>query len=151
MLPAFLPGKVRYGAQTLTPYLELIESRSQNPVQVWQQNLADGPEDVSTLYRWFRRLKTSLTTLLPLLSEKLIELAPNSEIEPYQTAVLKTSGELTTLALCQLSFWLAQQILTVSGQLLEQTPHLSIIAFLNYLYWQKTGRCLLSPPAKAPP
>ena len=151
VLPVFLLGRVRYGAQTLTPYLELLQSRSQNPVEVWQQNLADGPEDISTLYRWFRRLRFSLTTLLPLLSEKLLELSPNSKLEPYETAVLKTTPDLTTLTLCQLSFWLGEQILDVSGQLLQQTPHLSIIAFLNYLCWQETGRPLLSPPSKLPP
>ena len=151
VLPAFLLGKVRYGTQTLSPYLELIQSNCRKPVQVWQQNLADGPEDISTLYRWLKRLKASLTTLLPLLSEKLLELAPGSELEAYQTAVLKTTPEFSTLALCQLSFWLAQQILSVSGRLMQQTPHLSTTAFLNYLCWQKTGAHLLAPPAKPPP
>ena len=118
---------------------------------MWQQSLSEGPEDISTLYRWFRRLRASLSTLLPLMQEKLLELAPDSELQPYQNAVLKSASQLSTVALCQLSFWLAEQLLTASDQLLQQTPQIATVAFLNYLCWQKSGRLLLSPPAKPPP
>lgn len=151
LLPSFLLGRSRYAAQTLGLYIELAQSHSQKPVEAWQQKLSDGPEDLTTLYRWFRRLRTSLATLLPLLHEKLLELAPDSELEPYQTAVLTTTSELSPMALCQLSFWLAERLLSVSSQLLGQTPHLSTVSFLNYLCWQKNGWLLLSPPEKPPP
>lgn len=152
VLPAFLLGQVRYGAGTLTPYLELAETQCLTPVTVWQQNLSDGPEDISTLYRWFGRLKVRLATLLPFLQDKRLELAPDSELERLETAILKASSQpLSVTALCQLSWWLSEQILTVSGQLLERPPQMGAVAFLNYLCWRKTGAMLLSPPANAPP
>jgi len=150
VLPAFLPDQVRYGAQTLAPYLE--NTQAVPPIAVWQQNLSDGPEDASTLYRWLRRFRANLKRILPLLQQALLELAPDAEIENYQTAVLETVSEpLATVALCQLSFWLAGQLLTVSGHLLQCSPRLSPVAFLNYFCWQKIGATLLSPPVNGPP
>lgn len=150
VLPACLFRRVRYGSETLTPYLE--NTQTTLPITIWQQNLSDGPEDVSTLYRWLRRLRVHLNRLLPLLQQALLELVPDADIKGYRTAVLETASEpLATVALCQFSFWLAGKLLTVSGHLLQQSPDLSPITFLNYFCWQKTGTTLLSPPAKAPP
>jgi hypothetical protein len=116
-------------------------------VAIWQQSNSDGPEDISTLYRWLRRLRSNLGKLLPILHEKYMELASAAELKPYQITVLKTTSEpLNSMAVCQLSWWLAHQLLTVSGQLLEQTPQLSTLSFLNAFCWQKTGRTLLSRP-----
>jgi hypothetical protein len=152
VLPAFLFGQVLYSTGTLAPYFELAQSQSLRPMTVWQQNLSDGPEDVSTLYRWLRRLASSLATLLPFLQQTLLELSTASELQAYQTAILRSSCEPhSTMALCRLSWWLAEQLLTVSSQLLESTPQISTVAFLNYFCWQKTGATLLSASAKSPP
>ena len=143
VLPAFLLGRIRYGAQTLAPYLE-----SAKPTEVWQQNQSNGPEDLSTLYRWLRRLRGQLTTLLPLLQQTLMELVPDTGLEPYRDPALSFNSY-------QLALWLARQILAASENLLQSGntagPQLSPAAFLNYLCWQKTGRPLLSPPSKLPP
>ena len=52
LVPAVLMGRIRYPSETLAPYLE-----SANPTAAWQQNQSNGPEDLSTLYCWLRRLK----------------------------------------------------------------------------------------------
>jgi len=149
LLPAFLLGQVRYGADTLTPYLKLAHTESLTALTVWQQNKANGPEDFSTLYRWLRRLGARLATLLPFLHQRLLEWAPDSELKEFETAILKASSQpLSITALCQLVWWLSEQLLTVSGQILEQTPPMGVVAFLNYLCFRKTGATLLSarPP-----
>jgi hypothetical protein len=144
VLPACLFEHIRYTASILEPY---FSSTSQRPVAIWQQHDSDGPEDISTLYRWLRRLRKNLGRFLPFLHEEYMELASAVELGAYQTAVLRTSSEpLDSMALCWLSWWLADQLLTVSGQLLEQTPELSTMSFLNTFCWQKTGRTLLSRP-----
>ncbi len=139
LVPAVLMGRIRYPSETLAPYLE-----SANPTAAWQQNQSNGPEDLSTLYCWLRRLKAQLTMLRPLLQQTLLELAPDIGLEPYRDPALSFNSY-------QLALWLAKQILAASENLLQQPPQLSPAAFLNYLCWQKTGRPLLSPPSKAPP
>jgi len=145
VLPACLLGRARYGAQTLAPYLE------QTPAQLWQSRLSDGPKDVTTLYRWLRRLKARLQTLIPLLQQALLELAPDTNLQPYQATVLKSTEPADTLALCQPGWWLTEQLLAVTSQLHQQPCGLSELAFLNYFSWQKTGQPLLAPTANAPP
>jgi hypothetical protein len=126
-----------------------------NPVAVWQLSKADGPEDPSTLYRWLRRLRGRLTSLLPFLHAELLQLAPETELKQIETAILNASsepiGQLSSMALCQLSWWVAEQLLALSGQLLQHTVKMSPVAFLNYLCWRETGVTLLSSRANPPP
>jgi hypothetical protein len=155
VLSAFLLGQVRYPAATLTPYLQLADKESLNPVAVWQQVRSDGPEDPSTLYRWLRRLRGRLTALIVFLQKELLQLAPETEPKQLETTIRKASsepiGQLSTLALCQLSWWVSEQLLALSGQLLQHTVKMSPVAFLNYLCWRKTGVTLLSSRANPPP
>lgn len=147
VLPAFLLGQVRYPTATLTPYLELAHTESLNPVAVWQLSKADGPADLSTLYRWLRRLRGRLTALLPFLHEELLELAPETILK----ASSKPLPQLSTMALCEFSWWFSEQLLTLTDQLLQHTVKMSPVAFLNYLCWRKTGVTLLSSLANPPP
>lgn len=99
VVPAVLMGRIRYPSETLAPYLE-----SAKPTEVWQQNQSNGPEDLSTLYRWLRRLRAQLTMLLPLLQQTLLELVPDTGLEPYRDPALSFNSY-------QLALWLARQIL----------------------------------------
>lgn len=148
VLPACMFGRVRYPEQTLAPYLE---HKDKPAAAIWQNRLSDGPQDMTTLYRWLRRLKGRLQTLIPLLQQTLLELAPDTNIEPYQTTVLKSTAPSGTLALCQPGWWLIQQLLAVTEELRQQPCGLSELAFLNYFSWQRTGQSLLAPVANAPP
>lgn len=141
-------GRVRYPEQTLAPYLQ---HKAGSAAAIWQNLLSDGPKDVGTLYRWLRRLKARLQTLIPLLQQTLLELAPDTNLEPYQATVLKSMGPPGTLTLCQPGWWLTQQLLVVTAQLKQQQCGLSELTFLNYFSWQTTGQSLLAPMANAPP
>lgn len=100
VVPAVLMGRIRYPSETLAPYLE-----SAKPTEVWQQNQSNGPEDLSTLYRWLRRFRAQLTMLLPLLQQTLLELVPDTGLEPYRDPALSFNSY-------QLALWLARQILS---------------------------------------
>jgi hypothetical protein len=130
---------------------------------VWQRDRADGPRDLKTLYRWLKRLRARLPLLLPQLKQELMRLASHTDLTPLKNFVLQAVPELpapTTaappamlnpLALCQCSFWLSQQLLAVSRELLATTPDLTPVSFLNYVCWQQNRRALLSPLDKPPP
>lgn len=148
VLPACVFGRVHYPEQTLAPYLQ---HKAGSAAAIWQNRVSDGPKDVTTLYRWLRRLKARLQTLIPLLQQTLLELAPDTNLETYQTTVLKSTSPPGTMALCQPGWWLTQQLLAVTAQLKQQPCGLSELAFLNYFSWQRTGQSLLAPVANAPP
>ena len=140
-------------------------------IQVWQRGLADGPRDSKTLYRWLQRLRPRLAILLPRLKQELMLLAPHTDLTPLKNFILNAGSKalvefagpeapahtevpapmLSPLVLCQCSFWLSQQLLAVSGELLATTPELGPVSWLNYFCWQLNHLALLSPLGKPPP
>lgn len=162
VIPSFLLGRVHYASPTLTSYLKLAVTQNLSAIQVWQRGLADGPRDSKTLYRWLKRLRSRLPTLLPRLKQELMMLAPHIDLTPLQNFILNAVPEvpahteippamLSPLALCQCDFWLSQQLLAVSNELRVGNPELGPVAWLNYFCWQTRHTALLSPPGKPPP
>lgn len=173
VLPAFLFAYMRYTTRTLTVYVEQAAHTSLSPIETWNQGLADGPENPETLYRWLRRLRPRLATLLPLLKSQLLTLNPAFDFSPLERFVLKFKknspqhvelkpspqsqtatpsappATLSMVALCALSYWLSQHLLQLAGELLQTPSALLPVAFLNYLAWQKIGVTLISPPPKS--
>jgi hypothetical protein len=176
VLPAFLFAYMRYTTATLSIYVEQAANNSLSPIETWNQGLADGPENSETLYRWLRRLRPRLATLLPLLKSQLLTLNPAFDFSPLERIILKFKKNsrqpvveqkpspqsptttpssspvtLSMVALCALSYWLSQHILQLAGDLLQTPSLLSPVAFLNYFAWQKIGVTLISPPPKSRP
>lgn len=167
VLPSFLLGRVHYSSHTLIPYLEEAVKNGFSAIQVWQRGKSDGPRDCKTLYRWFKRLRSRLPILLPQLKQELLMLAPDVDLTPLKNFILRAAAVpegpeapparasepamLDPVALCQSGFWLSQQLLAVSGELLATTPELGPLSFLNYFCWQQNRLALLSPLAKPPP
>jgi hypothetical protein len=161
---------MRYTTRTLLVYVEQAANNSLSPIETWNQGLADGPQNSETLYRWLRRLRPRLATLLPLLKSQLLTLNPAVDFSPLECVILKfkkaspqpvaqnqpatPSSPPTTLsivALGAISYWLSQHILQLAGDLLQTPSLLSPVAFLNYFAWQKIGVTLISPPPKSRP
>jgi hypothetical protein len=175
VLPAFLFAYMRYTTRTLSVYVEQAANNSLSPIETWNQGLADGPQNSETLYRWLRRLRPRLATLLPLLKSQLLTLNPAIDFSPLERFVLKfnkTSRQpvaqkpspqsqtatpnsppatLSMVALCALSYWLSQHLLQLAGELLQMPSPLLPVAFLNYFAWQQIGITLISPPPKSRP
>jgi hypothetical protein len=161
VLPSFLLGRVHYSSHTLAPYVEQAVKNNLSAIQVWQRDLSDGPRDCKTLYRWLKRLRSRLPILLPRLKQELLMLAPHVDLTPLQNFILRAAAVpegpeappamLDPVALCQSGFWLSQQLLAVSGELLTTTPELAPVSFLNYFCWQKNRCALLSALGKPPP
>jgi hypothetical protein len=176
VLPAFLFAYMRYTTATLTVYVEQAAHPAfagLSPIETWNQGLADGPENSETLYRWLRRLRPRLATLLPLLKGQLLTLNPAVDFSPLESFILKfkkTSrlsvaqkpspqaqtatpssppATLSMVALCAISYWLSQHLLQLAGELLQTPSALSPVTFLNYFAWQKIGVTLISPPPKS--
>jgi hypothetical protein len=161
VLPSFLLGRVHYSSHTLTPYLEQAVKNGLSAIQVWQRDKSDGPQDSKTVYRWLKRLRVRLPLLLPQLKQELMRLSPHMDLAPLKNFVLQAMPELPAPTappamlkppgLCQCGFWLSQQLLAVSGELLAVTPDLAPVSFLNYVCWQQNRCALLSPLDKPPP
>ena len=161
VLPSFLLGQVHYSSHTLTTYFEQAVKHNLSAIQVWQRDLAAGPRDPKTVYRWLQRLRSRLPILLPRLKQELLMLAPHLDLTPLKNFILGAaampegpeapSAMLDPVALCQSGFWLSQQLLAISGELLTVTSELGPVSLLNYFCWQKNGFALLSPLAKPPP
>lgn len=167
VLPAFLFAYMRYTTRTLADYVEQAAINSLPPIETWNQGLADGPQNPETLYRWLRRLRPRLATLLPLLKSQLLTLNPAFDFSPLERFVLKfkktsrqaveqkpspqapTATPLSMVALCAISFWLSQHVLQLAGELLQMPSPLSPVAFLNYFAWQKINVTLISPSPKS--
>lgn len=165
VLPSFLLGRVHYSSHTLTPYLEQAVKNGLSAIQVWKRGLSDGPQDRKTVYRWRKRLLSRLPILLALLKQELLMLTPHLDLTPLKNFILNASfavpkvpahtevppAMLSPLALCQCGFWLSQQLLAVSTELLATTPELGPVSFLNYFCWQKNHLGLLASLGKPPP
>jgi len=159
VLPAFLLGQIRFGTETLSPYFTPTGRHSLSLAQVWKASPSDGPLEVSTIYRWFRRMRKRLAVLLPLLRDELLNLAPHTDLTALGKILLNdgareartSSAMLSPMALCQSCYWLSESLLAVSDELLDTKTPLTPLVFLNHFCWLKTGAALLAPPAKPPP
>ncbi|MDZ7359387.1 MAG: hypothetical protein ONB46_01495 [candidate division KSB1 bacterium] len=88
-------GRVYYSCHTLTTYMEQAVMNNLSAIQVWQRDLANGPRDSKTVYRWLKRLRSRLPLLLPLLKQELVILAPSMHLTPLQNFILHAAPELS--------------------------------------------------------
>jgi hypothetical protein len=156
LLPSFLFGQVRYTVETVSVYAQQAQHKSL--AQVWQQTRGDNPADLGTVYCWFRRLRQSLTKLLPLLKKELLSLSPEFDLAALEEVTLtqkvkpsSLNEQKATLDPLPLCLWLSRELLSVADELIGLRSDLSPLAFLNYFCWQKLKTTLLSPPANPPP
>ncbi|MGI0012915.1 MAG: hypothetical protein ACREBU_05660 [Nitrososphaera sp.] len=156
VIPAFLLGRVHYTLATVGPYFDRLAAEPISIATAWKTDTAAGfPLDLSTLYRWFKRLAIRLLLLLSLLEKELLELAPQTSLASLEKLLLTraachsrpTGSVLTLHALCQTTFTLAKHLLRINNQLLRIPRHqkLEPLGFLNFFAWQKIGQALLSP------
>jgi hypothetical protein len=171
VLPAFLLGHVHYTTTIVAPYVDDIAThKSVSIAAAWAHDPADGfPLDLTTLYRWFKRLAFRLTFLLAMLEKELLDLVPETELAALEKLIVKRAtirprqarltssspadiasaqaSALTLHALCQSNLWLTTQLLRTTDKLLHTSHHKKLppLMFLNLFCWQKTGQALLSP------
>lgn len=156
VIPAFLLGRVHYTLATVGPYFDRLAADHISIAAAWKSDTAlSFPLDLSTLYRWFKRLAIRLSELLSVLEKELLELAPQTSLQALEKLLVTrtachsspTGSVLTLHALCQTSFALAKYLLRINNQLLRTPRHqkLEPLGFLNFFAWQKTGQMLLSP------
>lgn len=174
VLPAFLLGHVHYTMTTVAPYVDYLATHASASIaEAWAHDAADGfPLDLTTLYRWFKRLTFRLTFLLTGLEKELLNLTPETELASLEKLIVRRAtirqrhagrspadtispqaSALTLHALCQSNLRLAKQLLRTTGKLLgtPQDKTFTPVAFLNLFCCQKTEQALLSPlPQKTP-
>jgi len=85
LLPAFLLGHVQYPLDTVAPYFDALAAEPISIAAAWD---AEAPQDLSTLYRWFRRLAVRLALLLSLLEKESLELAPQTSLESLEKLLI---------------------------------------------------------------
>lgn len=149
LLPTFLFGKVRHTAETITCYVEqFIEEKATIPQLFSNPNSPQAPQEISTLYRWFKRLVFRCKTLLPLLKKELIELNPQTDLKQLEQIML--DKDMTSPNhICKTAWLLSDKLLLLCEKHLQsENSSLTPLTFLNYFCWQKTGDLLLDvlPP-----
>jgi hypothetical protein len=160
---------VHYTATTVAPYVDYIANhQGASLAGAWAHDRADGfPLDLSTVYRWFRRLRSRLAFVLSMLEKELLDLTPEADLAVLQKLIVKratirygkpkspqdpaTTPALTPHALCQSSLTLTKQLLRTTGKLLHTPQHSKLppLLFLNFFCCRKTKQALLSPCAPA--
>jgi hypothetical protein len=89
-------GRVHYSLATVGPYFDRLATEPISIAAAWKTDTAAGfPLDLSTLYRWFKRLAIRLLLLLSLLEKsfmlakhllrinhQLLRIPPHQKLEP---------------------------------------------------------------------
>lgn len=148
LIPTFLFGQVRHTNATISYYVaQFIEKQTTIGTLFNSPNAPTAPEDISTLYRWFKRLIIKCKKLLPLLKQELINLIPQTDLKELETIILGKNMD-SPYHICRASWLLSAKLLEVSSELLQSEISLTALTFLNYFCWQNTGKPLLAvlPP-----
>jgi hypothetical protein len=148
LIPTFLFGEVRHSNQTISFYVEqFIKQQTTIGKLFGDPKSPNSPEDISTLYRWFKRLIIRCRSLLPLLKQELINLIPQTDLTEFETIILGKNID-SPYHICRATWLLSEKLLEVSSELLQSEISLTPLTFLNYFCWQNTGNPLLAvlPP-----
>ena len=148
LIPTFLFGQVRHSNQTISPYVgQFIEKQTTIGSLFNSPGSPKAPEDISTLYRWFKRLIIRCKKLLPLLKQELINLTPQTDLTELEAIILGKNID-SAYHICRATWLLSEKLLQVSSELLHSEISLTPLTFLNYFCWQNTGKPLLAvlPP-----
>jgi len=146
ILPTFLFGQVRHDDQTIEPYFQQF-TQKQNSIKgclAQGYDLPETPWDDSTLYIWLNRFISRCKTLLPLLKNELLQLAPKTNLKEFENIFLG-QGMLSPNSICKSAMVLSEKLLSETSQLLQMKNSLTALTFLNYFCRQKTGQALLAP------
>lgn len=96
--------------------------------------------ELDTAYRWLRQLKSQIQATLPIIREKILHLAPNSEIISKPTV-----GPLSEYSLFENFLLYGRQLqqLALSLSESELPSSTNLFCFLNVFLYQQTGKPLL--------
>ena len=140
LLPAFLLGKIRHTHKTIAPYIEQLVAQQATISQINKQpNDQQAPKEISTVYRWFKRLADQCKQLLPFLQRQFNKRGCENN---FKLLINDTNADANHYHI-QYIYRLAQRFIKLSPQYDHQGNLLSPIIFLNYFCWQKTGQPLL--------
>jgi len=141
LIPAFLFGKIRHTNETIAPYVELFVAEETTIGQISRHLSApQAPKEISTLYRWFKRLADQCKQLLPKLQQEIKKNIPKNNFKSFikDTHVDSANYQIQDI------YSMAEQLIKLSQQCDHQGNLLSTLIFLNYFCWQKTGQPLLA-------
>ena len=131
LLPVFLLGKVRYTSETIAAYIENFLEQQTTISQIYQQSPdQQAPKEISTLYRWFKRLTDKCQQLLPLLQQEI----PKNSAKNKFKSLIKNNADATKYQI-QYIYSQAEQLVKLSQQCDAQGNLLSPLIFLNYFYF----------------
>jgi hypothetical protein len=140
LLPAFLLGKIRHTNETIAPYIKQFVAQQTTISQLYKQPTdQQAPPELSTVYRWFKKLAHQCKQLLPLLQQQFNKCCPKSSFK----SMLKDTNANSNNYQIQDLYNIAEQLIKLSQQCDHQGNLFLPIIFLNYFCWQKTGQPLL--------
>jgi hypothetical protein len=147
LIPMFILGKTRYSNETIEPYIKLFtkEQASINYIygQISTKEISETDkkfEDISSVYRWFKRLKKRLNELVPLLMGEIKTLGLKINLKSTIKNLYTNSDH------CQIQciYSLTEKFIKASKQCDHQGELFSTLMFLNYLSWKKFELPLLN-------
>ncbi len=142
LIPSFLLGKVRYTSETIFPYIEQFAEQDTSISKICKQPIENDkqtPPEISTVYRWFKKLTNKCKQLLPLLQQ---EIKKHSAKNKFKSQIKDTNADSNNYPI-QHIYTMAEQLVKLSQQCDTGGNLLSPLIFLNYFCWQKTGQPLL--------
>ena len=141
LIPAFLLGKVRYTSETIFHYIEQFVEQETGLSQIYKQPTEQQTlPEISTVYRWFKRLTNKCKQLLPLLQQ---EIKKHSAKNKFKSQIKDTNVDSNNYQI-QHIYSMAEQLVKLSQQCDAKGSLLSTLIFLNYFCWQKTSQPLLA-------
>lgn len=146
ILPTFILEKTQHTIEVVSKYVDDFIEKPMT-VSELRANIyptSGAPEDISTLYRWFKRIVVQCKCLLPMLKNKLMQLAPQTNLKELEKIILEKDIN-SDHHICKITWFISEKLLEVSNELLPTESSLTTFAFLNYFCWQKTGRSILAP------
>lgn len=143
LIPAFLLGKVRYTNETIFPYIEQFVEQEISISKIYKQppdTEKQPPPEISTVYRWFKRLTDKCKQLLPLLQQEIKKYSAKNK---FKSLIKDTYTDSHNYQI-QHVYTMAEQLVKLSQQCDAGGSLLSPLIFLNYFCWQKTSQPLLT-------
>jgi hypothetical protein len=137
-LPSFLLADRSFAVAAAEQLVATYMKQPEN----WQQQLPL-TMDLSTAYRWLRRLSNQANTSLPDIRKALLKLKTDDQLtQPFQTKVAPVTSNHDLL---KRFFTFAQQLLEAVLYLAKPKPvaDTNVFTFLNYFLATHTGKALL--------
>ncbi len=134
MLPIFLSGRVQHVLAVLEIYVKRIVEQGQSTAKAWLGSGIAAPKELSTLYRWMKRLGRCKHLLSPL-QNHLMTVQLQVDMKTLQENVLQQPGDLPAC-------WvLAENIIASDPLLAAHRP----LTYLNAFCQRTLNVALLDP------